>query len=79
MHPTTLPDSGNTHDPYDIGFYTNQFIHYLSDGCYSPLEEMGDEDISKYSNVIKDTYKIIELAGCDDMINLYKSICSANQ
>lgn len=26
MHPTTLPDSGNTHDPYDIGFYTNQFI-----------------------------------------------------
>ena len=26
MHPTTLPDSGNTHAPYDIGFYTNQFI-----------------------------------------------------
>lgn len=26
MHPTTLPDSGNTHDPYDIGFYTNQLI-----------------------------------------------------
>lgn len=66
-------------DMDDMTFYTNQFIHYLSDGCYSPLEEMGDEDISKYSNVIKDTYKIIELAGCDDMINLCKSICSANQ
>lgn len=26
MHPTTLPDSGNTHDLYDIGFFTNQFI-----------------------------------------------------
>ena len=26
MHPTTLPDSGNRNELYDIGFYTNQFI-----------------------------------------------------
>jgi len=26
MHPTTLPESGNRNELYDIGFYTNQYI-----------------------------------------------------
>lgn len=66
-------------DMSDIEFYTKQFIHYLSDGNYSPIDNIGSEDVNKYNLVIKDTYKVINLATYDDMKELCKTICSANQ
>ena len=66
-------------DMNDYEFYLKQICHYLSGGVYPYDYNIGQEEYSKYSQNLCDSYKVITLIDTKSFCDICKDICSAQQ